>query len=57
MITIRTFFAVAVAAAVFILPASAQTADFKLPKQCAAASTMAGMDDITYHIKFASPGC
>jgi uncharacterized protein (DUF305 family) len=45
MITIRTFFAAALTAAVFILPASGQTADFKLPKQCAAASTMGGMDD------------
>ena len=45
MNTIRTFFAAAVAATVFILPALAQTADFKPPKQCAAASTMGGMDD------------
>ena len=44
MNTIRTFFAAAVTATVFILPASAQTADFKLPKQCAAASTIGAMD-------------
>ena len=45
MITIRTFFAAALTAAVLTLPASAQTADFKPPKQCAPASTMGGMDD------------
>ncbi len=40
----KTIFAAAVAATAFSLPASGQTADFKLPEQCAAASTMGGMD-------------
>ncbi len=44
MNTMNMILATAVAATVSSLPASAQTADFKLPEQCSAASGAGGMD-------------